>query len=421
MPKVTLRQGIYVGTSKDRIHIYHGIPYARPFTKRFEPPRPPPDSKDAFLATDLASNCPQLPTPLAFLNGDWLQSTKYDEKTSGVLSVYAPENAGSDSPLPVFVWIHGGLFSTGGSQLPNYDGTKLAQDAGAVVVCINYRLGALGFLYHEKRSLDNGGQLPVGMADVVAAFEWVRANIHAFGGDGSNITSIGQSAGAYSTQVLLALRPDLLEKAVLISSPADRTDPPSRAAKAREDLVANFPGHTGPETASMEALLQAQRKAMVANSGSLALWAPTTTVVPGFEKLESLTDRKQILIGWTSTDGKAFAHLASPETPLSQLTNDSTDKIFRAPSVALAKQLRGQGHAVTTFELSWAPQGFAFGPTHCIDLPLTFGFEAWSRSPMCMEKDRDEWEWRGKRWRQRLGGFARDGTPFVTEDGIEVF
>jgi carboxylesterase type B len=160
---------------------------------------------------------------------------------------------------------------------------------------------------------------------------------------------------------------------------------------------------------------------MAANPSLLAPWAPTATIVPGFEKAQTPAESKQILIGWTATDGKAFSHMASPETPVSQLSNILTDQIFRGPSIALSKQLREQGHAATTFELTWAPEGFALGPTHCIDLPLTFGFEAWSRSSMCLEKDRDEWEARGKRWRQRLGDLARDGAPFVGEDGIEVF
>jgi len=290
MPKVTLRQGVYVGTSKDRIHIYHGIPYARPFTKRFKQPQPLPKSNEEFSAKDLASNYPQPPSRFAFLNGHWHASTKYDEKSSAVLSVYAPEIAGSAGLLPVIVWVHGGAWVTGGSQLLNYDGTKLAQDAAAIVVCINYRISALGSLYDENRSLDNGLELPAGTADVVAAFDWVRANIHAFGGDPSNITAIGQSAGAHQTQALLATRPDLLEETVLISSPAGFTNPPSSAAKARGDLIAYFPDNATPETASIDALLEAQTKAMDANPGSLSTWGPTTTSAPGFEKTKSLAD-----------------------------------------------------------------------------------------------------------------------------------
>jgi carboxylesterase type B len=133
--------------------------------------------------------------------------------------------------------------------------------------------------------------------------------------------------------------------------------------------------------------------------------------------VHGLLGSKQILIGWTANDGKVFSHLTSPETPVSRLSNVLTGQIFRQPSIALAKQLREQGYVVT----KWAPEGFAFGPTHCTDLPLMSGFETWPRSSMCLEKDRDEWEARGKWWRQRLGSFVRDGTPFVPEGGVEVF
>ena len=150
MPKVTLRQGVYVGAVKDKTNVYHGIPYVRPFMNRFGQPQPLPEGKEEFSATELANNSPQLTSRLAFINGEWDPSTKYDEQASGVLSVYAPENAGSGKSLPVIVWIHGGAFVSGGSQLSNYNGTKLAQDAGAIVVCINYRDGALGSLYDEN-------------------------------------------------------------------------------------------------------------------------------------------------------------------------------------------------------------------------------------------------------------------------------
>jgi para-nitrobenzyl esterase len=185
--------------------------------------------------------------------------------------------------------------------------------------------------------------------------------------------------------------------------------------------MAYLPDDATPGTVSIEVLLEAQTQATIADPGSISTWGPTTTIAPGFAKPKGPADSKQVMIGWTANDGKVFSHLASPETPASQLSNVLTDQIFREPSIALAKHLREQGHAVTPFELTWAPEGFAFGPTHCIDLPLTFGFEAWSRSSMCLEKNRDEWEGTGKRWRKRLGDFARDGTPFVAEDGIEVF
>jgi para-nitrobenzyl esterase len=424
MTTVTLRQGRYTGTSEENVKIFHGIPYAQPFRNRHQLPQPPIDSNEHFSAAHIGSNCPQSRSRLAFINGDWDPSTKYDDQHCGVLSVCT---ADTETPnfRPVIVWIHGGAFMSGGSQLSNYNGTKFAQDANIVVVCINYRLGAFGFLYDENRSLDKGPALPAGVADVVAAFEWVQANIQAFGGDPSNVTSMGQSAGAYQTQTLLSIRPDLLHKAIIQSSPAAISNIPSDAAQVHKDFVASLPPDISPESAPAEIFLQAQGKATAANAHLLAAWAPTTSTVPGFfNNTDQTPEKKHILIGWTSIDGLAFAHMASPTTPIPELTNKSqklTDELFRQPSITLAEKLRADGHAVTTFELNWAPEGFEFGATHCIDLPLVFGFDAWSRSPMCTEDNRKEWKERGKRWRKALGEFVRDGTPIETEDGVEVF
>lgn len=85
-------------------------------------------------------------------------------------------------------------------------------------------------------------------------------------------------------------------------------------------------------------------------------------MVPRFGKLDRLADKKQIMIGWTSTDGKAFSHMASPMTPPPELINIFTEDIFRGPGINLAKQLRAQGHPVTAFELQWAPEDFVWGP-----------------------------------------------------------
>lgn len=419
MTTVTLRQGRYTGTSEEHAKVFHAIPYSQPFTKRHQLPEPPVDSNEHFSATELGNNCPQLPSRLAFVNGTWDSPTKYDEQHCGVLSVYTPETV-APNVRPVIVWIHGGAFMSGGSQLQNYSGTKLAQDADAVVVCINYRLGAFGFLYDEKRSLDKGPELPAGVSDVVAAFEWVRANVQAFGGDPSNITSMGQSAGAYLTQTLLTIRPDLFHKAIIQSSPAGLATLPSDATKVRKDFVASVPPDASPESAPIETFLQALGKATAANAHLLAPWAPTTSTVPGFFETGQKPDKKHILIGWTATDGLAFSHMASPKSPIPELDNKLTDKIFRQPSISLAEKFQADGHAVTRFELNWAPTGFDFGPTHCIDLPLVFGFDVWSRSPMCTEENRGEWEIRGKRWRKALGDFVKNGTPVETQDGVEV-
>ena len=119
------------------------------------------------------------------------------------LNVWTPQ-AQATARLPVMVWLHGGALIFGGGGLPLYDGAAMAQ-RGAVVVTINYRLGALGFFSHP--GLGNGnakGAVNFGLLDQIAALKWVQQNIAAFGGDPGNVTVFGQSAGAQSVLALYA-------------------------------------------------------------------------------------------------------------------------------------------------------------------------------------------------------------------------
>ena len=120
------------------------------------------------------------------------------------LNVWAPSGA---SRLPVMVWIHGGAFTTGSGSMPLYDGTRLASK-GVVVVTINYRLGALGFMAHPELTKEGGGSSGnYGIRDQIAALEWVRANIAEFGGNPGNVTIFGESAGAFSVNILAVSPP----------------------------------------------------------------------------------------------------------------------------------------------------------------------------------------------------------------------
>jgi len=132
------------------------------------------------------------------------------------LNVWAP--AGHvDAGFPVMVWIYGGGFMVGSSSLPLYDGEALAR-AGVVVVTVNYRLGLLGFFAHPALTAEspNGASGNQGLYDQVAALQWVRDNIAAFGGDPSNVTIFGESAGSISVCYLAAtpLADGLFQKAI---------------------------------------------------------------------------------------------------------------------------------------------------------------------------------------------------------------
>jgi para-nitrobenzyl esterase len=117
------------------------------------------------------------------------------------LNVWTPvaPDAANHAPLPVMVWIHGGAHSTGSAFTPIYDGTRLAR-RGVVLVTINYRLGPFGYLGHAALSAEapQGVSGNYGLLDQVAALQWVRTNIAAFGGDPHRVTIFGESAGAVS-------------------------------------------------------------------------------------------------------------------------------------------------------------------------------------------------------------------------------
>ena len=122
------------------------------------------------------------------------------------LNVWTPAVGGRPDPAakrPVMVWIHGGALIFGSGGVPLYDGSALAR-RGAVVVTLNYRLGALGFFAHPALAREHDAAVNFGLLDQIAALRWVQRNIARFGGDPGNVTIFGQSAGAESVLALFA-------------------------------------------------------------------------------------------------------------------------------------------------------------------------------------------------------------------------
>jgi para-nitrobenzyl esterase len=159
--------------------------------------------------------CPQNPTPLDALTGS-LADFKQDEACLN-LNIVTPD---LDGAKPVMVWIHGGGFGVGANCLPSYQGDVLASTGDVVVVSINYRLGALGFLRlcdaTDGAIAATGNE---GLLDQINALHWIKEHIHHFGGDPNNITLFGESAGAMSIACLLAMpaAKGLFHKAILQS------------------------------------------------------------------------------------------------------------------------------------------------------------------------------------------------------------
>ena len=200
--QVPLDSGMVAGaaTAEGAVHVFRGIPYAAPplGELRWRPPQPVAAWEGVRPATAFGNACPQGPA-LANMTGDALPTLSED---CLVLNVWTGTLA-PDAKQPVMVWIHGGGLTLGWGHQRGYDGTNLAKQ-GVVLVSVNYRLGALGFLAHPALSAEAGTSGNYGLLDQVAALEWVQRNIAAFGGDRGNVTIFGESAGGTSVHALLA-------------------------------------------------------------------------------------------------------------------------------------------------------------------------------------------------------------------------
>ncbi len=217
-PIVSTKQGKLKGSKENNIYIFKGIPFAAPpiGKLRWMPPQPPLSWDGVRFALEYGTIAPQNPMPAGFIGGGKPEPQSED---CLYLNVYTPDL--DDKKRPVMVWIHGGAFSLGSGSEAMYRSTKLSGKGDVVLVTINYRLGALGFLNldHVTR-----GKIPStgnqGLLDQVAALRWVKENITGFGGDPDNVTIFGESAGGMSVASLMAL-PDakgLFHKAIIESA-----------------------------------------------------------------------------------------------------------------------------------------------------------------------------------------------------------
>jgi para-nitrobenzyl esterase len=180
----------------DQVRTWRGIPYAEaPVGElRWAPPQPAEPWTGERDASSYGPACLQAPRESAGLVGP------IDDTDEDCLTLNVSRPATGDD-LPVMVWIHGGAFLYGAGSTPLYNSPALVQ-RGVVLVTLNYRLGRLGFFAHPALS---GGVANFGLLDQVAALEWVRDNIAAFGGDPADVTVFGESAGGVSVNALMAM------------------------------------------------------------------------------------------------------------------------------------------------------------------------------------------------------------------------
>ena len=204
------------------VKAYLGIPFAKaPVGQlRWQPPQPPVPWKGIRETKNFGANCIQEHHTFGPYTAEFIPQGDFSEDCL-FLNVWTPA-AGPNKKFPVMIFIHGGGFIGGSGSVAIYNGRELAKK-GVAVVTFNYRVGPLGFLVHpalteESRHHSSGNY---GLLDQIAALQWVRKNIHAFGGDPDNVTIFGQSAGAVSVACLMdsPLAQGLFNRAIAESGP----------------------------------------------------------------------------------------------------------------------------------------------------------------------------------------------------------
>ncbi|MGN9909613.1 carboxylesterase/lipase family protein [Phytohabitans sp. LJ34] len=426
---------------------YSAIPYAAPPVgqRRWRPPARPRPWSGVRDATAPGPVCPQ--RSVAGLVGaeDCLH-----------LDVTVPRDVRPGERLPVLVWLHGGGFVSGAAQ--EYGGARLATAGRLMVVAVNYRLGALGFM--STPALDGGGG-NYGLMDQAAALGWVRRNAARFGGDPGNVTLAGQSAGARAVCAQLAspLARGLFHRAIVQSGACDNPVPTPAAAQAvgaravaevgcaaAADVAACLRGRTPGE---LLATLRGVGTAVNARAADKP-WGPVagTAVLPrqpGDALRDGTAARVPLLVGGTHDEMRAFASgaaaLTAPEydAMITATFGDRAGTVLAAypvtgyasPALALATVLGDWGGFVgacpvlRTAEAAAARQpvyayefgedsgqvtadGFPMGSYHGLDLPYTWTVNAaWNQYPPLTTGQRRLSETIIGYW----SAFARTGDP----------
>lgn len=329
--------GDVIGHRDGTVVAWKGIPYAASTggQHRFKAPRPVEpwsEPKDCVKFGPVAPQGLDNPVPMD-------PDTPMSEDCLSV-NVWAPEPDGT--PRPVMVWIHGGAYSLGSSAQTVYDGRHLAELGDLVIVTVNYRIGAFGFLDLSSFSTEQTEfDANVGLRDMIAALRWVQESIGAFGGDASNVTLFGESSGGASVTTLMTspATEGLFHRAIVQSAPATSVYGQDRAAQ----VAARFLEIVDVTPDRIDELKTIDMQRLVAASDTLCYDVPAR--VPGTLGLAPVVDgeivprypvaafqkgfahRIPLIIGTNHDEASIFRLMKSPLMPV---TSDTVSEMFRA-------------------------------------------------------------------------------------------
>lgn len=425
---------------------FKGIPFAEPPARFAAPERS--NGWDGTL--DALSFGP--PPPQSGLFG--MDSATGSDDGWLTVNVWTPDLAGD---LPVMVWIQGGGYLFGTSGLPEYDGARLAGGGGVVVVTLNYRVGVEGF------ALIEGAPANRGLLDQVAALEWVRDNITAFGGDPARVTVFGQSAGAGCVAALLAMprAAGLFQRAVVQSMPCMYFSP-ELATDVTAALATELGVNAGELSTVDPDLLPLACDGLLTRIGDFApSWGlvahrsvPLGPVVDGtvlpVDPWQALADgaarEVELLVGHVRHEQRLFTlvegllgeideeraaaalELFAPRpdgADMYRATAGGSDELydmvhsdwlFRMPSLKLAEAHTGR---TWLYELTWPAPGMGglAGACHGLDVPLVFGNLTAGQPALLLGDDLDEAETVSTQLRGAWSRFAAgDGPGWPTYD-----
>ena len=312
-PRAKTSYGPVSGSVEDDILVFKGIRYgADTKTTRFAAPDEPEPWDEVKTATAFGNSCPQTPTG----NPGGLFSSWAPMPDPGMsedclfLNVWTPGVA-DDAKRPVLVWLHGGGYTSGNGSSAAYDGTRLARRGDVVVITLNHRLNALGYLNLTDYGDEFKDSAVAGLLDLVLALHWVQDNAKAFGGDPDNVTIFGESGGGAKVSTLLATEAarGLFHRAIVQSGALLRL-PESEGARAETAKVVEKLGLTQETIADIKTLPEADIRA--ATAGTRAASAPsvdgrTLTRQPFTPDAPETGRDVPLMIGSNRTENSLFA------------------------------------------------------------------------------------------------------------------